>query len=320
MSTVVNHTSWSVPTIDYDTYHRLRRRYSNNTAEWKNVQLSKHLGVKDSKTGPFHCGNTKFTMNTSLHGTVETEVSCQDHIGLKKNHPVKTYTYRDIATTLEQYQAEYQLWIFDFIYPHALFDLPSIPRNLFQLVYTDPFVQAVRQLHTEIFQNRPYASIHIRGGDAGFRKQNWTAVFPVMMNATKTQILEYHHQHQHLDDASTKVDGISTYGLLVVTDIKGVRMRDMQDSVFQLWRAHELEMVQSLWDEHQINMEVASGSNYSESILSTLKNATWSFEAGVYLDQLMAVCANISFVASLERSSTFQQRIRQTREQSLRPC
>jgi hypothetical protein len=95
--------------------------------------MSKHRYDNENRTGPFNYANAKFTMNRSMHGIVETAVSCQDHIRLNRIDPVKTYAYQDIAMTMKAYE-KYEVLTFDFLY--ALFDLSSIPTSLFQLQYT----------------------------------------------------------------------------------------------------------------------------------------------------------------------------------------
>ena len=343
MTNIVDFTSWGgdgdddasvVPVVDYETWRNDNKNNNNTNRSSMMIELSRRPGDEKNHTGgggaaPFNCANTKFTMNSSLHGIVETSISCQDHIGLKKRNPIKTYTYRDIATTLQPFQP-YQVWQFSFLYPNALFDLPSIPPSLFQLHYTPVIRKAVQTIllllqtsNQSWSHHQRYASIHIRGGDGGYAKQDWATLFPNLLNETSRHILEYHYNKKKKDPTSSSSSSSNTtsttYVLLVVSDIKGLQKRDKKDKIFQLWKKSEQIWQEELWKNHQIHMDITSASNYSKQI-NDLKNMTQSNEAGVYLDQLLAACADISFVASSEVSSTYQQRIRAMRNQTISPC
>ena len=309
MTKIVDFTSWgaSVPVIDYKTW-RHKTMGQNNMSS---IQLSRSPGDETNNTGPFNCANTKFTMTSSIHGTVETSISCQDHMGLNKRHPIKTYTYRDIATAFQPFQ-QYELWQFSFLYPNALFDLPSIPPSLFQFHYTPVFRNAVQKVKNQ-WKNQSYASIHIRGGDGIYSEQDWKTLFPRLLNETSRHILEYHYNKKK-DPSNT-----STYVLLVVSDINGLRKCEKEDNIFQLWKRSEQILQEGLWKNHQIHLDIASATNYSKRV-DDLKDMTQSSDTGVFLDQLLAACADISFVASSEVSSSYQQRIRAMRNQTISPC
>ena len=304
LSDILNVSHWPITTIDFEDFDLFTHFYTTRQ-EWTNVQHSKpskHIDGKED-ANLFNCENTKFTLNASEHGIIETKASCHDHIGLNKQNP-KTYVYRDVSTSLQPF-SDYKIWTFNFIYPTSLFDISSFHSfHSFQIVYTDIIINAVRSLRQQLFQNNPYASVHIRGGDAVFARTNWTARFPLLAKTIKQQVLEF--------DTSKRM---VHYGLLVITDIAEVQKRSQTNRVYQIWQRHEIELVQ-FFVERNITLSVASSANYSQDIVSQMSKDVHSEEMGVYIDQLLAVCGD-SFVGShtdlfiglANERSTFQQRI-----------
>jgi hypothetical protein len=335
-------------------WRRLINNNNNNrTRSYK--QMSKHRYDNENRTGPFNCANTKFTMNRSMHGIVETAVSCQDHIGLNIIDPIKTYAYQDITTTMKAYE-KYEVLTFDFLYPNALFDLSSISTSLFQLQYTLPFRMTVRNLRQQRWRY-PYSSIHIRGGDGPYKHlrggdgpykhQNWTKLFPAVLRQMEQHIVEFHRNNnsnnntvllptKHTEASLSNSISVSTshhYALLILSDLPGLRGRRPRDKVFQIWKREEEAVAESLLSDHGITLHIivpttssagtgTSDDHYYADRVNHLQAVTGSTEAGVYLDQLIVACADISFVgSSTEIGSTFQERIHLMRNQSSSsPC
>ena len=173
-----------------------------------------------------------------------------------------------------------------------------------------PFRLAIRQLKRQWY---PYAAVHIRGGDGLYHSENWSELFPKMLNTTKQQILDYHQENK---SNSKGTDATHHYSLVVVSDVKDLRIRN--GSVFDVWERNERHLIETLRVEHKIALQVEVSASF-EAYVQALKNVTGSKETDVYFDQLVAACADIAFVGS-NVHSTFQERIRTMRAQPSSPC
>ena len=359
MTSILDFQSWNniVPVIDYSTFvHRtneLKVRILKNNKKGADTTLTPTTTTtttttltddsnncwekKEFSSDEYNCHFFKYTMNASKHDIEETATTCLDHIGFHRSkHQPHTYKYQHIETSLAKFQ-DYNLWSFQFIYPSSLFDVDSMPTGLdegaFQVHYTPPIRNAWRKFVESWDKggNRgKYASIHIRGYDGPFKKENWTMVIPNMLETTHQNTLDYlsnsrHHYNaagNNNDHHDTNHNDKYNLTLVVVSDLP-LWNKEKAGPIYPIWKT-EIRKFSKMFQKQysNINFKVVTGGNdVYDNITKTLGTTLGgSYEVGVYFDQLLAACADISFVGSNVNTSSFQTRIQSMRTQASSPC
>jgi hypothetical protein len=332
------HEQWNwttVPVLDYVEYlDLLQRLHDDDSTGSRKCLTERHMTMdlgKDPNTenGFFNCLNTRFTFDHSKHLQVETNITCYDHHGLPKNNNLpRTFTYQHIATALQPYEEDYDVWSWNFIYPESLFDTVSIPAEAqLQIHYTQPLQQAAHLLK-QSWPGQHYAAIHVRAGDGPFKKQDWNRVFSTSMKMIEESILQYHEKQESLQPSSW-----TDYTLLVISDSRSLLKRSLlndednatafasmtdKNEILQKWLVHETKLKAAL-QNHRIRIHVRTRLDYRGGLVTQLQQDLQSQEADVYLDQLLAACADLGF-GYYKSESTYQARIVSMRKQSISPC
>ena len=256
-------------------YNRFR---NNNTL--KERELS-HL---------FHCGNTKWTRNLTSWSNVNlTNIhTCKDHLGKKGIYNV---TIQDMVTTLQPYDS-YDILDFNFIFPSSNFDTAH-QWPTFNLTYSEPIRAVAKLIRQNLWDDRPYAAIYIRGGEGPYLdifSQNSSTVIhdSLVMAGSEIELYNKHNNHN-----------LNNVTLLVVTDIQ--KIKDHKN-----WKK-ESALFTSMMAKKGISMSYSFRSDYKAQVNDFTANTSNPY-ADICVDMQLAACASAGF-GYYKTNSTFLKRI-----------
>ncbi|CAB9514793.1 expressed unknown protein [Seminavis robusta] len=193
--------------------------------------------------------------------------------------------YRDLPTLAEGRKAHSVWTMLDTFYGQFL---PSAYNHeLSWMRFSNPIRQTAKTIHEQEWDDIPYASIHLRVGDDRFLRQ---------ANATIQEVLKetYVQMQQWIDRRKSKKKTIpATIGFFVATDASPEGQQDFAERL-------QRQLAPLLPD-----IRVFFASSYAAYVTKQLKQELVYPE--IFLDQQLAACATIRFIAS--KKSTFSQLI-----------
>ena len=202
-----------------------------------------------------------------------------------------------MVTTLRQYD-DFDVLNFNFIFPWSGFDTAH-QRPIFNLTYTEPIISTARSIRRYLWENEPYASIHIRASDGPYFelfKANATAVIRGALEMVGAQMEQYHREKQQLQNVT----------LLVITDVGNMRSH-------LSWANESAAFALRMVDEHGIRLSYVFSSDYDARV-KTLQTNLRTPSVSICVDMQLAACADIGF-GYFKTTSTFLKRILAMRRQ-----
>lgn len=271
-----------------------------NVIDWKvfyNTMGNDSALTETELSYRFNCANTKWTRNLTSWSEIQLENiwTCADHLAKRGVHNV---TVRDIVTTLKPFES-YDILNFNFIYPSSNFDTDH-QHPKFNLTYVEPIrstAQAIRQI---LWDDRPYAAIHIRGTDGPFKqifRDDPSSVMRAALEMAGGEMEQFQKEHNH-----THAKNMT---LLVLSDVPAIESHNS-------WTSESARFSDRM-ATIGITMSYNFRSDYQRQVSELMENISNPY-ADVCVDMQLAACATAGF-GYLQTTSTFLERIKDMRQQ-----